>query len=232
MKSFKLTFHVFLIFLFAANFSSSICQTNKNPAKESNFCKPLNKKIIRIGFTFLAFGKIEKESPDSYEELTYKKEEADESVGNGTESQYVSEDQISDVKISCEGNSFSASYVAYKDEQGNSGLMTITGSFSKDGKMVENCKVVYEGYPGTGKYRKVEHRYTFEVKNIPSEKIPDTWKRTYTIDNFETKTDIFSNFKYYEKKYNGTDYYSADNMLSVDQGNQSNRFAITFYYVK
>jgi len=187
---------------------------------------------MRISFTFLAFGKIEKESPDSYENLTYKKEEADESIGNGSESLYTLEDQISNLKISCIGNSFTASYVAYKDEQGNSGLMTVTGSLTKDGKTVENCKVTYEGSPGTGKLRKVEHRYSFEVTNIPSEKIPDTWKRTYLIDNFQTKSNIFSNFKYYEKGYNGSDYYLANNLVSVDQGNQSNRFAITFYFVK
>jgi len=232
MKYFMSVASLFLVVLVSGSLSNSFCQSNKNSGKETNFCKPLNKKIIRVGFTFLAYGKLEHESVDSFEDLTYKKEEVDESVMNGTESQYVSEDQISDVKVSCIGNSFTASYTAYKDEQGNSGLMTITGTFSKDGKMVENCKVSYEGSPGTGSYRKVEHRYSFEVKNIPSEKIPDTWKRTYTIDNYETKHDMFLDFKYYEKKFNGSDYYMADKMIAVDQGNRANRFAITFYYVK
>lgn len=232
MKSFRLMVSLLAILIFSGNFFIPFCRGKKDSGKETNFCKPLNKKIMRVSFTFLAFGKVEKESPDSYADLTYKKEESDESVMSGSETQYTLEDQITDLKIACTGNSFTASYTAYKDDQGNTGLMTITGTLSKDGKTVENCRVSYIGSPGTGKYRKVEHRYSFEVKNIPSEKIPDTWKRTYLIDNFQTKSNIFSDFKYYEKGYNGSDYYLANNLLSVDQGNQSNRFAITFYFVK
>ncbi len=232
MRSFRLPAISLLIFLFSGYFFNSSCQAKKESGKETNFCKPLNKKIMRISFNFLANGKVEKESPDSYEELTYKKEEADESVESWTESDYTMEGQISNLKISCIDNSFTISYIAYKDDQGNSGLMSVSGTFSKDGKKVENCKITYEGISGTGDYRKVEHRYAFEVNNIPSEKIPDTWKRTYLIDNSETKSNIFSDFKYYEKKFNGSNYYLADNMLSVDQGNSLNRFAITFYFAK
>ncbi len=231
MKFATVKYFAVLALTLSISFSETIAQISSNKL-EKDFCKPLNKKIIRTSFTYLAFGKVEKTSPDSYSDLTYKTEEADESVNNGSESAYTLLDQISDLKVTCIGNTFSVTYRSYIDDQGNTGVMSISGTISKDGKMLEDCSINFAGTPGTGKYRKEVFNYSFKVKNIPSEANPAPWKRTYQIDNFEKQTDIFSDFKYFEKYYNGSDYYLANNMLTVDQSNKINRFSLSLYFVK
>ncbi|MDP4115250.1 MAG: hypothetical protein Q8903_03905 [Bacteroidota bacterium] len=233
MRSSKLIFTLLFIFIIIFSFSDVYSQTKKQKgtdSKGSSYCKPLKKKISGMSVRFLAFGQEEFDE-DSYDKDNPRKLSVrDGSFSEGAESAYFLEDKDKEIRIAWTGNSFTFSKIANQDEYGNSGILTVSGTMSDDGKMLERCAVTFQGKEGTGKRKIPEYRYKFEAHNVPSEKYASYGDVTFKIDNSEKINNIFTEYAYYKKEYIDTDLWIANKLISVDQSNVSNRFSVTFYF--
>lgn len=198
----------------------------------SSFLKPLNKKIAGFSLAFVAFGQIEiMGQPFATAKVGNSTNEGN--VFNGGESGNFTVGLHKDVKINCKNNSFEFSYVAGKDGNGNSGLLSVSGTLSADGKMLEAGKVTFTGYPGPGVFRLSEYKYSFEVRKVPAEETSPSGTKVFSISNFPKSSSFFSNFSYYKKEITSEDGgWGTTNMVSFDPGNQGNSFKLIMYYDK
>jgi hypothetical protein len=214
-------------------------EENKTPKKEepketpsgTSFSKALNKKIVGFALSFSAFGKVEKEGP-TFQNNEYAKMEEDGYVGNGEESSNFLAGIHKDVKVAFQGNAFTCSYTVGKSSpDGDSGVLTISGHISADGKMLQDCAVNFVGQPGTSNYRKSDYHYSFEVRDIPADIDQSQWNKHYVLNNINQISTIFTGISYFKKQYDG-DNYTSEKLISYDPNNNANSFSLYFYYTK
>jgi len=230
MRSSKLIFTLLFIFIIIFSFSDVYSQTKKQKNTNNSGSKFFKKKVTLISLGVAVYGKGQFQ--EKYDGLTTEVETVERSEFFNVDNSDPRPDREKYNKIIWTGNSFVYTQDTNPDQSGNSGHLTIAGTLSDDGKMLEKCSVIFNGKPGSGIYKKPEFSYNFEVSNIPLADQAVFGEGVYRLWNNVggEKYDIFSSFFYVEKEFKSEDTWRYCKMISYDNSVQGNGFTLGFVF--
>jgi hypothetical protein len=226
MKSAKQILGLFCIV--ALFFSSCLYGQSKKSGNSDN--KFFKKKItlIQLGITFYGSAEFK----EKFEGLT---SEIDSTIRDDYFNINTGDprpDREKYNKIVWNGNSFVYTQDAAPDQSGNSGKLTIAGTLSADGKMIEKCSVIFLGKPGTGEFAKPEFNYNLEVHNIPAADRGAFGEGVYRLWNNanDTRYNIFTSLYYSEKELKSPDTWRSSKLLSFNNEVDGIGFTLAFIF--
>ena len=232
MRSTKLFIGFFCVIIILLSFPETYSQAkkiNKQEKTGNSGNKFFKKKVTLISLGVTVYGKGQFQ--EKYDGLSTEVESVERDEFFNIDNSDPRPDREKYNKITWTGNSFVYVQDTPPDQSGNSGHLTIAGTLSDDGKMLEKCSVIFNGKPGTGIYKKPEFSYNFEVNNIPiadQAVFPEGVYRLWNVN--EEKHNIFSSFFYVEKEFKSEDTWKYCKLISCDNTVQGNGFTLGFIF--